>query len=77
MATNAILPDGLEADETGLDSVPQSDDPPTYGENNRDMPQDLTDKLEGIVKLLLRRNPARLPQLVNRCLSSWYGWRIC
>jgi hypothetical protein len=61
-------------DEESPDSVPQKDDPPTYGEKNRDLPKDLKDKLEGIVKKLQDQEmyDRRVEVLLDRILRFYY-----
>jgi hypothetical protein len=72
MATNATLP--TNADDDSLDSVPQQDDPPTYGENNRDLPEDLTNKLEAIVRKLQDQEmyDRRIEVLLDRIMRFYY-----
>lgn len=66
--------DGDYADEVSPDSVPQQDDPPTYGENNRDLPKDLTDKLEALVRKLQDQEmyDRRVEVLIDRILRFYY-----
>ena len=73
MATNATLPLDQDEDEHAQ-SVPEQDDPPTYGENNRDLPKDLKDKLEGIVKKLQDQEmyDRRVEVLLDRIHRFYY-----
>ena len=76
IASSITLPeqDGDFADEVSPDSVPQQDDPPTYGENNRDLPDDLKNKLEAIVRKLQDQEmyDRRVEVLVDRILRFYY-----
>lgn len=76
MATSSVLPveDGEFADESSPDSVPQQDDPPTYGVKNRDLPKDLQDKLEAVVRKLQDQEmyDRRVEVLIDRILRFYY-----
>ena len=76
MSTKAIVPDEVdeEEDETGTEETPQHDDPPTYGENNRDLPEDLKNKLEAIVRKLQDQEmfDRRVEVLLDRILRFYY-----
>ena len=61
-------------DEESPAGVPQRDDPPTYGEKNRDLPKDLKDKLEALVKKLQDQElyDRRVEVLLDRILRFYY-----
>lgn len=62
------------ADEVSPDSVPQQDDPQTFGKNNRDMPEDLVNKLEAVVRKLQDQEmyDRRIEVLLDRILRFYY-----
>jgi hypothetical protein len=72
------LPESIEeeelAEEAQPDAVPQSDDPPTYGKNNRDLPQQLKDALATLVKKFQGRDvyDRRIEVLMDRILRFYY-----
>lgn len=76
MSTKAVVQDEdeLAGDEVNPGSVPQKDDPPTYGTNNRDLPEDLTNKLEAIVKKLQDQEmyDRRVEVLLDRIMRFYY-----
>src|ERR1700691_2098701 len=65
--------DGEFADEQAPESVPQKDDPPTYGENNRDLPEDLKAKWDALVKKFQQREmyDRRIEVLMDRILRFY------
>ena len=64
------------ADDESPDSdpVPQQDDPPTYGEKNRKLPDDLQQKLEAVVIKLQDQEmyDRRIEVLMDRILRFYY-----
>jgi hypothetical protein len=74
MASNSIVPDKIISDETNPESVPQQDDAPKYGENNRDLPEDLINKLEAIVRILEDEElyDRRVEVLLDRIMRFYY-----
>lgn len=76
MATSATLEDldGEYAEEISPDDVPQPDDPPTYGKNNRDLPEDLKNKLEALIEKLQNQEmyDRRIEVLIDRILRFYY-----
>lgn len=65
--------DGEFADESAPESTPQQDDAPEYGKNNRDLPADLTEKLDGTIKRLQGREmyDRRIEVLMDRILRFY------
>lgn len=65
--------DGELADAAGPEDVPQPDDPPQYGKNNRDLPQSLKNALSGLVKKLQQRDmyDRRIEVLTDRILRFY------
>jgi hypothetical protein len=67
-----VLEDPL-VDEAEPDSVPQSDDPPMYGQNNRDLPDQLQDAFDRLVKKYQGRDvyDRRIEVLMDRILRFY------
>ena len=76
MATAPFLSEDEQetGDEESPDGVSQRDDPPTYGEKNRELPKDLKDKLEALVKKLQDQEmyDRRVEVLLDRILRFYY-----
>lgn len=70
-----VNPDEEEnlADEAAPEAVPQSDDPPTYGTNNRDLPDELKDAFDRLVKKFQSRDvyDRRIEVLMDRILRFY------
>jgi hypothetical protein len=66
--------DGMFADESAPDDVPQQDDPPTYGKNNRELPDDLKLKLEALILKLQDQEmyDRRVEVLMDRIHRFYY-----
>jgi hypothetical protein len=76
ISTNAIMPDIQEeqlADEVAPESVPQSDDPPTFGVNNRDLPDILKDAFDRLINKYQARDvyDRRIEVLMDRILRFY------
>jgi hypothetical protein len=65
--------DGQFADESAPESVPQQDDAPEYGKNNRDLPEELVTALNGLVKKFQAREmyDRRIEVLMDRILRFY------
>jgi hypothetical protein len=76
LVTSATLTDldSEYADEVSPDAVAQQGDPPTYGENNRKLPQDLKLKLEALVRKLQDQEmyDRRVEVLIDRIMRFYY-----
>lgn len=76
MSTSALVTeeeDGEFADEAAPESVPQSDDPPTYGKNNRELPKSLVAALDTIIKEFqsMEQYDRRVEELMDRILRFY------
>ena len=75
MAASPMLDQEEEqlADEAAPEAVPQSDDPPTYGQNNRDLPDILKDAFDRLVKKYQARDvyDRRIEVLMDRILRFY------
>lgn len=65
--------DGEFADDAAPESTPQPDDAPEYGKNNRKLPEDLVEKLDGCIKRLQQREQydRRIEVLMDRILRFY------
>lgn len=75
MATAALLTeqDGEFADEAAPESVPQPEDPPTFGKNNRKLPQSMRDALDAVIKKFQDQEQydRRIEELLDRILRFY------
>src|SRR5882757_10990286 len=63
----------LTAQEDNPGDIPDSDDPPTYGKNNREIPQQLKDAIGSIIKASQARDvyDRRIEVLMDRILRFY------
>jgi len=61
----------LTAQEDNPGDIPDSDDPPTYGKNNREIPQQLKDAIGSIIKASQARDmyDRRIEVLMDRNIA--------
>ena len=73
VATSPVDQDGEFADEAAPDSVPQKNDPPTYGKNNRKLPKSLIAALDNIIKKFQDQEQydRRIEELMDRILRFY------
>jgi hypothetical protein len=79
MATETLVQDQDQTDQPSLneeehsDEIPDTDDPPTYGKNNRKLPKQLKDALHALVMKLEKRDlyDRRIEVLTDR-LNRFY-----
>ena len=72
-STSPVQEEEQFADEVAPDDVPQSDEPPTYGKNNRDLPDLLQDAFDRLVKKFQARDvyDRRIEVLMDRILRFY------
>src|SRR5580692_6741430 len=72
MATAPIIEDDLNEEEHP-EAIADPSEPPTYGQNNRDLPKQLKDALDGLVKTFSLRDmyDRRIEVLMDRILRFY------
>lgn len=72
-STSPVQEEEQYADEVAPDDVPQSDEPPTYGKNNHDLPDLLQDAFDRLVKKFQARDvyDRRIEVLMDRILRFY------
>ena len=74
MATAPPVTDDLETtEEEHPQEIPDPSDPPTYGTNNRDLPDDLKEAIDGLIKTFSLRDmyDRRIEVLMDRILRFY------